>query len=116
MTKGHVYRDTWHGGARCYCCNLTDAGIAERHAQPAGWRPGMRYTYRTWSPIERQDESRARVAEWRRFKRMTDSELRAQVRSLVDTSEYIYQDLARIRCALDEANRRGVECWPRLVA
>jgi hypothetical protein len=29
-TTGHVYRDTWHSGQRCHCCNLTDADIAGR--------------------------------------------------------------------------------------
>ncbi len=27
-TPGHVYRDTWYSGQRCWCCDLTDADIA----------------------------------------------------------------------------------------
>ena len=29
-TKGHIYRETWHSGQRCHCCNLTDADLAAR--------------------------------------------------------------------------------------
>lgn len=29
-TQGHIYRDTWFSGQRCYCHNLTDADIALR--------------------------------------------------------------------------------------
>ena len=84
--------------------------------KPGEWKPGMRYPYSQWTRHDKREEARTRVAEWRRFTRMTDGELRAQIRSLVDTSETIYQDLARLRCALSLAGRNGVTVWPRLVA
>jgi hypothetical protein len=84
--------------------------------KPEEWKPGMRYTYSWWSQHDRRGEARTRAAEWQRFTRMTDGDLRAQIRSLVDTSETCYQDLARLRCALTLANRNGVTVWPRLHA
>ena len=84
--------------------------------KPEEWKPGMRYPYSQWSRSDRREEARVRVAEWRRFTRMTDGELRAQIRTLVDMSETCYQDLARLRCALRIANGNGVTVWPRLVA
>lgn len=83
---------------------------------PGDWRPGIRYPYSQWSRTDRRDEARTRAAEWRRFTRMTDGELRAQIHRLVDMSETCYQDLARLRCALRLANRNGVTVWPRLIA
>ena len=84
--------------------------------KPGEWKPGMRYTYSHWSLIDRSGEARTRAAEYRRFTRMTDGQLRTQIKLLVDTSETCYQDLARLRCALNLANRNGVTVWPRLVA
>jgi hypothetical protein len=85
-------------------------------APPPVWRPGMRYPYRQWSRWERREEARTRAAEWRRFGRMTDLELRAQVMSLVDTSRFIWQDRARLRCAVSVANRRGVTAGAKVSA
>jgi hypothetical protein len=76
----------------------------------------MRYPYSQWTRRDRREEARTRAAEYRRFTRMTDSELRAQARTLADMSETCYQDLARLRCALNLANRNGVTVWPRYAA
>ena len=78
----------------------------------AKWKPGMRYPYAQWTRTDRREEARTRAAEWRRFTRMTDGDLRAQIHLLADMSETCYQDLARFRCALTLANRNGVTVWP----
>ena len=32
-TAGHIYRDSWYGGQRCYCHNLPDADITTTPSQ-----------------------------------------------------------------------------------
>lgn len=112
-----AYTVTTAGGA--YIGTTPHLAIAERWAEANGrpvWCPGMRYPYSHWPARDRQAEARLRRNEYRRFLRMTDGELAAQARRLVDTADYIWQDKVRLRCALSLAGRNGVDVWPTYYA
>jgi hypothetical protein len=54
-TLGHVYRESWHGGVRCHCHDMTDgqlsaATAAARQARPSH-HPATATLRESWSVL-----------------------------------------------------------------